>query len=939
MKLNKNVLQTFFSIFFICCFINVSAQRDGGLGNNFETLYFLRSATDGTRLKADTNSTIVPVKFISSTKGSNTTSSFNDVADIRIFPSFNMQATASISIDKSNPNNLLVSSETYTTSGNQGHYYSTNGGLTWSGQETSQNNGLFTYARPSTPYNTASRCFLSGENSVFLGVQSSTNAGANWGNMIQAYGDIVHTPVSHFTASDNEPASPYFNYVYSAWSLQDKNTGLSTQVVFNTSADNGNSFTYPPTVLKNGPGSGSNVQTGPNGEVYVCWSDRNASDPIWPYLGAGFCRSLDGGNTFTNSQRVINYTGIRDFFAPNPIFNNTVVEGHPTMAVDKSTLAHRGRIYIATNVKENGNGKAIVQVSYSDDKGDTWSSPVTVSIVTGRQNWNARIAVDDCSGDIWVVYYSFDTPLGFTTNTYLAHSADGGVTWENQKVSDVSHITAPINNNIFANGYAGWYNGIAAYQGKVYPVWSDNRSGNWQLYCSPITVGACAPQVSFWPKVYSTIDGYHSITKDNKGNIILWTSGIIGNSNYYNHSGLQPFNNINYQIFQFTNSGITNWMKETGFFVFAFKSGIVELTDSQNPVDKFYNGSSGVPVPSPINNLSPNEHVIAETNTGVVISILNNQLNSYLTPSSVPVSCNIGFAGTYIYRFNPNTNNLFVYGTTNANIPIFRIFNYSSGVLTPTFTCYPPANFGLVHLDNQDRCYYLNQSGLYQYDYVNNTIIQVNIPGFNNSNLSIFNSGNNYSSDKYFVFNYSDEKIYALDFSNNTCKKIQTVNFPGSLTGNTGLSYELDGDDFYLMAGEDFANQGPILIGSQNVPDPHNYSSVPLFVTKLSLNNDFSFFMAPKEDANKTFNNKSSIDVRIAPNPANNILDLTILHKNKNKIEKYLITVTSNTGRTVLRTNSTLNTKFDISGWPRGVYYVEVVDTKGERTNTSFIKL
>ncbi len=62
----------------------------------------------------------------------------------------------------------------------------------------------------------------------------------------------------------------------------------------------------------------------------------------------------------------------------------------------------------------------------------------------------------------------------------------GGTVWNNMKVSDVSHITAPINNNIFRPGYAGDYIGIAAYGGKAYPAWMDDRNGTWQVYVSPV---------------------------------------------------------------------------------------------------------------------------------------------------------------------------------------------------------------------------------------------------------------------------------------------------------------------------------------------------------------------------------------------------------------------------------------------------------------------
>lgn len=192
------------------------------------------------------------------------------------------------------------------------------------------------------------------------------------------------------------------------------------------------------------------------------------------------------------------------------------------MAVDKSNGAHRGRIYVVLPVLENGNGKAVVQYTFSDNQGATWSNPVTISIPNGRQNWMPWITVDDCTGDVWAIYYSFDTPSGFTTNTYVAHSADGGTTWENEKVSDVSHTTAPINNTIFANGYAGDYIGIAAFGGRAYPIWMDDRNGTWQLYCSPALVEA--PSVTINGPDRFCGSGTYSLSTLPTGYNVLWSS-------------------------------------------------------------------------------------------------------------------------------------------------------------------------------------------------------------------------------------------------------------------------------------------------------------------------------------------------------------------------------------------------------------------------------
>jgi hypothetical protein len=66
------------------------------------------------------------------------------------------------------------------------------------------------------------------------------------------------------------------------------------------------------------------------------------------------------------------------------------------MAVDKSCGDFRGRIYIAYPEFENENStRSVIRVRFSDNNGNIWSTPTTINIPNGRQNWFPWIAVDD----------------------------------------------------------------------------------------------------------------------------------------------------------------------------------------------------------------------------------------------------------------------------------------------------------------------------------------------------------------------------------------------------------------------------------------------------------------------------------------------------------------------------------------------------------------
>ena len=418
-----------------------------------------------------------------------------DGNDVRVFPSGNAQSEIHISINKINPQVLLLSSNgTFINNSVQGAYWSTNGGINWAGSDNLPN-GAFGRGYPSTAFDAAGKGYISSMNATAINastangylMQRTDNNGATWQPQVHATG-LINNFDKEMIAADDIATSPNANNVYSAWSIITSNPSQNL-VQFNRSTNQGTTFNTP-IILKSGWGQGTNVQTGSNGEVYVCWADYNNSSTDWTSKGLGFCRSTNGGVSFTSAQRVINYTGIRTYNTvtrddENALFNTIRVNDFPAMAVDKSTGVHRGRIYVAVPVKENGNGKAVIQVSWSDNQGTTWNTLKTISIANGRQTWFPWITVDATNGNIYVIYYSLDGATGFGTNTYVAVSNDGGATFINQLVSDVAHTTSAIAG--FGGGYCGDYIGITSHGGKAYAAWYDNRTGQWQDYVSQVS--------------------------------------------------------------------------------------------------------------------------------------------------------------------------------------------------------------------------------------------------------------------------------------------------------------------------------------------------------------------------------------------------------------------------------------------------------------------
>ncbi len=289
---------------------------------------------------------------------------------------------------------------------------------------------------------------------------------------------------------DTKPGSPYENYVYDAWT--DFGGQYDREVVFKRSTNRGQTW-GPKLVLSLGVNAGShnqgvNLSTGPNGEVYAVWSVYDNSSLTEKAIG--FCKSTDGGASFTTAVRAINNIyGIRNIGVPQ----NMRVTSFPAAAVDISEGPYKGYIYIVWANRgvpgQNTGSDVDIYMIRSTDNGETWDTPVRVNqdpIGQGKKHYMPWIAVDPVTGIISVIFYdNRNTSAANKAEAWVAVSSNAGETWEDFRVSDVEFKPEPIPG--LAGGYFGDYLGITAYDGKVYPVWTDNRTGKAMTYVSPFS--------------------------------------------------------------------------------------------------------------------------------------------------------------------------------------------------------------------------------------------------------------------------------------------------------------------------------------------------------------------------------------------------------------------------------------------------------------------
>ncbi|MGH9214434.1 MAG: sialidase family protein [Acidimicrobiales bacterium] len=261
------------------------------------------------------------------------------------------------------------------------------------------------------------------------------------------------------------------------------------------------------------PNQGSAPAVGPNGELYVAWErGRGAPDvggSVLPRATIAFAASTDRGATFTAPSTVASIcSGSLDEPAG---YNRTSSNDFPRLAVAQSGR-HRGRIYLTYQdcSATQGSGPfgfdTDVYVTFSDNRGRTWSQPRPVHRVSdGRQQLWPVVSVGE-DGEVDVTYYEMsdvnvtpdpadvecsvrtggtvtepvfkESTLTTFSDTFAVRSTDGGRTWRRPvRLTDVRTnwcAATPIN-SIIPN--FGDYNTSLTRDDEVLVTWADGRNG------------------------------------------------------------------------------------------------------------------------------------------------------------------------------------------------------------------------------------------------------------------------------------------------------------------------------------------------------------------------------------------------------------------------------------------------------------------------------
>ena len=432
----------------------------------------------------------------------------------------------------------------------EGVYVTTNGGVNWYGSDTLQGAPIGNHGGDPGPTIDKNGVIIMshlGYSTSGMFANYSTNNGATWSS---TYTIASGSQDKNFATTDDAPASPYYGRSYVVWSLFSvSNPPIAVSYTTNSGVT-WSAAAQINTSVSGHYSQGCDARVGPNGEVYVVWAAPNtAASNVEDF--AGFAKSVNGGVTWTVTNNAYDMNGIRGTF---PTKNNIRTNGFTRIDVDRSGGPRNGWIYIVAseiNLAPAGTDPDVV-LHKSTNGGVSWSAGVRVNqdaLNNGKYQFFPAIRVDE-TGGVNIVYYDDRNTASDSSEIYMSRSVDGGTTFTDLLVSDHRFQPKTINVSGVATGYMGDYIGVTSGNGKIWPIWMDDKTGISQAWTTSIDLG---PSITHTP-----LPNTEQLTGNYTVNCVITPSG----------SGINPsltkllWSRDNVAITDsllMTNSGGNNW--------------------------------------------------------------------------------------------------------------------------------------------------------------------------------------------------------------------------------------------------------------------------------------------------------------------------------------------------------------------------------------------
>jgi len=132
---------------------------------------------------------------------------------------------------------------------------------------------------------------------------------------------------------------------------------------------------------------------------------------------------------------------------------------------DLSGGPQHGTLYLNWSDQRNGIDDTDIWLMKSTDNGQNWSNAIRVNQdSTKTHQFLSAMTIDPVRGDLHLVYYDRRRFKNNRTDVVWATSTDGGESFSEKRISMRPFMPNP-------KVFFGDYLGIAAYDGRIRPIW------------------------------------------------------------------------------------------------------------------------------------------------------------------------------------------------------------------------------------------------------------------------------------------------------------------------------------------------------------------------------------------------------------------------------------------------------------------------------------
>ncbi|HMR40942.1 MAG TPA: sialidase family protein [Ignavibacteria bacterium] len=421
--------------------------------------------------------------------------------NFRVHPrSAGTQSETPITRHPLNPNFMYASANTW-----QGGlfctswYVTTNGGLTWTGNDSMISSGgafVNNNGDPAPMVMYTGRMLISYITTAGrMGASYSTNNGTNWSSTVTFPGSSTASD-KNLSATDGQPSSPYYGRCYTVYT---EFSGAYVNRIVSTYSDDGGltwSSVIPvsPVPSAGHHHQGCDIVVDVYGWCRVVWANCTTNGQNSTEDSLGWAESGTGGTSWSDaSNHKVNTNGIRTSdLLPSPPAGVIRMNGFPRIATDRTCLSSRDDDYVVMAEKNFAPAidNADIVLMKTPDGGSSWTRTRVNQNAAGPYEYCPAVDVDE-TGAINVVYYSTrNTATNDSAEIYLSRSTDGGATFTDIKVSDHKFKPLPISG--LASGYQGDYIGVTSGgPGKIVAYWCEqgpSSGGRYQAWSSLIDI-------------------------------------------------------------------------------------------------------------------------------------------------------------------------------------------------------------------------------------------------------------------------------------------------------------------------------------------------------------------------------------------------------------------------------------------------------------------